>query len=176
MKNKETVEDETHKLNRIIYKTTRRPNGTLRIQQDYSYCPTMAEQHSAHLSDINYLMDKYQPDELAAYIAARKSYRQEILGHDFAAEPDLTGAKNEVYRLKTAFDNLKPEIKNNFRNHVEFLKFIDNPANQEKMIAMGLMTRKEISQNTTEIKTPTTKEEKDTEKSTSAESQKKPGK
>lgn len=142
--NKETGLISEHKFNEVITVTTKRPNGTLRIQQDFQNCPTMAEQHTAHLTDINYLIKKYAPDELAAYLAARSQHRQEILGHDFSAEPTFQEARNITYQLKQAFDNLSDEIKNNFKNHVEFLKFIDNPANAEKMVKLGLLTKKEI--------------------------------
>jgi len=113
----------------------------------------MAEQHTAHLSDINYLMQRFQPDELAAYIAARSQYRREILGHDFSQEPSLQEAKNITYKLKQEFENLPDDVRVNFKNHVEFLKFIDNPANQEKMIKLGLMTKREIQQHTDPLKT-----------------------
>lgn len=132
------------KLNEVIVTETRRSNGSLRIQQDFSNCPTLAEQHTGHLSDINYLMEKYQPDELAAYIVARSQYRQEILGHDFTREPSMQDGLNVVYKSRKAFSELPDEIKNQFKNHVEFLKFIDNPQNAEKMTRMGLLTAPQI--------------------------------
>lgn len=138
------MEDLSHLLNKVIIKETLRPNGSVRIQQDFTYCPSMAEQHTAHLTNINWLMEKYQPDELAAYLAARNTHRQEILGHDFSAEPSLQEAKNIIYVSQQAFNLLPDSIRNQFRNHVEFLKFIDNPANAEKMKAMGLLTQKQI--------------------------------
>lgn len=138
------------KLNEVIIKVTPRINSTPRIQQDFSFCPTLTEQHSAHMSDINYLIQKYKPDELAAYIAARAQHRQEILGHDFSNEPTFQDAKNTVYRMRQAFEELDPDIKNQFKNHIEFLKFIDNPANQEKMLKLGLLKKKEIAELTTE--------------------------
>lgn len=76
------------KLNEVIIVRTTRPDGSIREQQDFEFCPSMAEQHTAHLTDINYLIEKYKPDELAAYLAARTQYRQEIVGHDFSQEPD----------------------------------------------------------------------------------------
>lgn len=139
------LQGEDQELNKIITIRTIRENGSLRIQHDYSNCPTLAEQHTAHLTDINYLIEKHKPDELAAYIAARNQYRQEILGHDFSAEPSLQEAKNIVYRSQQAYKELPEEITRNFKNHVEFLKFIDNPANEEKMIKLGLMTRKQVA-------------------------------
>lgn len=131
-------------LNQIITVTTKRPDGSLRIQQDFQLCPTMAEQHTAHLSDINYLIEKYKPDELSAYLAARTQHRQEILGHDFSKEPTLQEAKNIVLESKNAFLALPEEVRRNFSNHLEFLKFIDNPANAEKLIKLGIATKREL--------------------------------
>lgn len=132
------------KLNEVIIVRTTRPDGSIREQQDFEFCPSMAEQHTAHLTDINYLIEKYKPDELAAYLAARTQYRQEIVGHDFSQEPDLQGAKNIVYRSRSEFENLDESIRSQFKNHLEFLKFVDNPANAEKMIKLGLITKKQL--------------------------------
>jgi len=148
------------KLNEVITRTILRKNGTTRIQQDFEFCPTLAEQHTANVTDINWLMKQYKPDELAAYIAAKNQHRLELIGHDFSKEPNLQEAKNITYQLKQNFDALPEEVRSNFKNHVEFLKFIDNPANQEKMLKLGLMTKKEITQNVTPV-TPTTQEAKE---------------
>lgn len=147
------------KLNEVIIISEKRANGSMRIAYDYSNCPTRTEQHTGHLTDVNYLMDKMQPDELAAYIAARNQYRREILNHDFSSEPSLMDAKNLIYSLQSEFQKLPDEIKNQFKSHVEFLKFIDNPANQEKMLKLGLMTKKEIAANTVDQVTPTQEKE-----------------
>lgn len=155
-------------LNEVVIVNTIRPNGTLRQQQDFQFCPTLTEQHTAHLTDINYLIEKYKPDELAAYIAARTQYRQEVLGHDFSQEPNLQDAKNIVYRSKQEFEELPDDVKYSFKNHLEFLKFIDNPANAEKMYKMGILTKKQIetikapvAMPNSEAKTTTTQEAKD---------------
>lgn len=132
------------KLNKVIIQETKRANGTTRIQQDFSNCPTLAEQHTAHLSDLNYLIQKYKPDELAAYIAARSQYRQEIVGHDFSKEPSLQDALNMIHLSKNEFENLPEEIRVNFKSHLEFIKFLDNPANAEKMTKMGILTKQQI--------------------------------
>lgn len=132
------------KLGEVIIVETRRPDGSLRIQQDFSNCPSMAEQHTGMLTDINYLMKKYAPDELASYLAARNMHRQEIIGHDFANEPSLQESKNIIYASKQEFEKLPEQFKGQFKSHLEFLKFIDIPANQEKMIRLGLLTAKKI--------------------------------
>lgn len=137
------------KLNEVKYEIKKRPNGTLRIQQDFQYCPSMAEQHTAHLTDLNYLYQTYKPDELAQYLAAKNSHRQQIMNHDFSQEPNLQEAKNLNYQLQQAFQSLKPEIRSQFRNHVEFLKFIDVPENQDVLIRAGIMTKKEIAKHVT---------------------------
>lgn len=135
----------SEKFNEVIVKTTIRPNGTLRIQQDFSNCPSLAEQHTAHLTDINYLIERYKPDELAAYIAVRNQYRAEIIGHNFSNEPSLQDAKNVVYQSRQCFDSLSDELKGQFKNHVEFLKFLDNPNNANKLIKFGVITRDELN-------------------------------
>lgn len=161
MKQTKQVEVYTeHKLNDVIYIETKRPNGSIRIQQDFQFCPTMTEQHTGHLTDINYLMEKFKPDEIAAYIHAKNQHRMMIEGHDFASEPDLQDAKNINYRLRQSYLNLPDDVKNHFQNHLEFLKFIDNPANQDKMLKLGLMTKKQIAENTTPV-TTTTQEAKE---------------
>lgn len=158
------------KLNEVITHVSIRPNGSKRIQQDFSNCPTMAEQHTAHLTNINYLIERYKPDELAAYLAARNQHRQEIRGHDFAAEPSMQDAKNVIYQSKQEFEKLPEETKSHFRNHLEFLKFIDNPANAEKMIKLGILTPRQIEKIQIPEKdaavspTPTTKHEEETAK------------
>lgn len=158
-------QEEKTKLNQVIIKESRRPNGTLRIQQDFSNCPTLAEQHTAHLTNINYLMETYKPDELAAYIGARAAYRKEILNHDFHSEPSMQDAMNVVLASRQQFDQLPDDVKMNFKNHVEFLKFIDNPKNSEKMIRLGLLTKAQLEKlqipdaTATKPTPPTTKEE-----------------
>lgn len=137
------------KLNEVVIIQKKRPNKSLRIQQDFEFCPTRTEQHSAGITDLNILIEKFTPDEVSAYIFQKNQARQEITGHDFTNEPSLQEAKNVHYALKQAYERLDPELKSNFKNHVEFLKFIDNPQNQEKMIKLGLMTQKEINANTT---------------------------
>lgn len=135
---------EEEELNKVIIVETIRPDGSRRIQQDFKNCPTLAEQHTAHLTNINYLIEKYKPDELAAYISARSAWRQEIIGHDFANEPTFQEARNIVYKSKQEFESLPDDIKLQFRSHLEFLKFIDNPANAEKMVKLGLLSKQQI--------------------------------
>lgn len=170
-KNQEVILEEG-KLNQVILHIQKRANGSTRIQQDFKFCPTMAEQHSALETDLNYLIEKYKPDELAAYIAAKSVRRPEIIGHDFSREPSLQDAKNIIYKMKQNFEKLPDEIRNHFRSHVDFLKFIDNPENQQKLIDLGLMKQEEITKHLIPTTTPTqeTKESKSTVPESSSKS------
>lgn len=145
--NFETGEVETvpvEQLNQVIVVETRRPNGTVRRQLDFKNCPTLAEQHTAHLTNLNYLIDKYQPDELAAYLAARTQYRQEIVGHDFASEPSMQESMNVVYHSRKAFEALPENVRNQFRSHLEFLKFADNLSNAQKLVDLKVVTPEQL--------------------------------
>lgn len=135
---------EEGKLNELIIKETIRPDGSRRLQYDYSFCTSRTDVHSAHLTDLNYLIEKYKPDELAQYIAARSQYRAEILGHDFSQEPNLQDAKNLIYKSRQEFENLPEDIRMHFRSHLDFLKFMENPQNKEKAIKIGLLSPEQI--------------------------------
>lgn len=148
----ESVSTVSGKLNEVVFKETIRKDGSRRIQQDFGNCPTLCEQHTAHLSDLNYLIKKYKPDELAAYLAAREQHRVEILGHDFSTEPSYQDARNFVARSKQVFEEFPENLKSSFKNHVEFLKFVDNPANAEKLVKLGILSKKQIE----EVKIPET--------------------
>lgn len=174
-KNKEIDETKSNqfsyepKLNQVLEAYSIRENGTIRLQYDFQYCPSMTEQHTAHMTDLNYLVGKHKPDELMAYLAARRQHRQEILGHDFSKEPSILDAKNVVVKMRNAFENLPEEVSKHFRNHVEFLRFIDNPENTKKMLSMGLLVPKQIAElkgepASTPTPTPTTPTQEKEEK------------
>lgn len=149
-------------LDKVIYHRTRRPNGTLRIQQDFEFCPSQTEQ-VGETTDLNYLVKKYQPDELAAYVAAKNAHRIAIENHDWSQEPSLQEAKNIGYRLRQAFESLPDEVRGYFsNNHFKFLKFIDNPANQHTMIKLGLLKERQIADLATPTPTTTQEETKAT--------------
>lgn len=133
-------------LNQLVMIVEKRADGTVSMAPDFRFCPTLTDQHAAHTTDINYLMEKYQPDELATYMASRNQFRQEILGVDFSEEPQLQDAMNTRLKLQQAFEKLDPDIRNHFRNHVEFLRYLENPQNKEKLIKIGLLKEKQIQE------------------------------
>lgn len=151
-----------HPLNEIRLIVKKRPNGSYSYCQDFQYCISKTDQHSSYMTDINYLMEKYKPDELAQYIAARNSHRVEITNHDFTIEPSLQDAKNELYNLKKDFEALPPEIKSQFQSTLDFMKFIDDPRNHSQMVRMGLIEPKKTETPQSPAATRTTTQEEDT--------------
>lgn len=118
--------------------------GFLRIQRDWSDVPSMADQSQRDENNINVLMEKYKPDELAQYLAQRNINRMEITDHDFSQEPNLQNAMNSAYEIKELFNSLDEEIKYRFRGKpAEFLKFCSNPQNQAQLEKWGLHNLKE---------------------------------
>lgn len=159
MKIKEKVED-LGKLNELKIIKTKIGKRT-RVQLDFSNCVSKTDQSAAHATDVNYLIQRYQPDELAAYLAAKNANRQEITGHDFSQEPSLQEAKNRIVEMKQLFESLNPELKTQFPNYVEFIKFLNNPDNTKKLVKLGLMTEKQV-QKAEALVQPTTTGTKET--------------
>lgn len=136
----QVIEDFTNKKENIPY-TYMNKNQTPRVIQDFTGCTSITDATSANLTDINFLMEKYKPDELQLYLAARAQNRQQpIEGYDFTKEPDINTAMNEVARMKEAYQSLPYEVRQQFKNYVEFMKFADNPQNLQKLKDMGLIT------------------------------------
>jgi len=141
-------------LNQVIVNEYMREDGSVAVEYDYQYCPSQTDQTQAHMSDLNYLVAKYKPDELAAYMAARNSYRQEVLGHDFSVEPSHMEAKNIIKNAEDLINRLPAHIRDSFRSPLDFVKFVDNPQNTEILVKSGLANLKEIQKITGPISEP----------------------
>lgn len=136
------ITDKSGKLGKVIINEFKRPDGSVRITEDYSNCVSMAEQHGS--MTVQELVDRYKPDQLAAYIAARDQARQPIIGHDFSQEPSLQDALNTKYYYQKYFNSLDPKIQAMFKSPLDFLKHVDNPANAEKLIELGIFKKPDI--------------------------------
>lgn len=144
-KNEEVISE--GKLNVMKVQTSDHMYGNRkrrRIVFNYEDCVSQTEQQGRYDSDINYLVKKFQPDELAAYIAARNRHRQEIYGHDFSQEPSLQEAKNKILAMQKEYEKLPDELKRQFPHYVDFLKFLDSEKNVETFERLGLLTKEEI--------------------------------
>jgi len=78
-------------------------------------------------------------------MAARSQYRQEILGHDFSQEPSLQDAKNIVLEANELMSKLPLDARMQFSSALDFLKFLDNPQNQDILIKSGILEKRDIA-------------------------------
>ena len=169
--NPETGEilDSEIKVNKMIIKKTLEPSKILgrprrlRVQQSFENCISRTDTTGAEMTDLNALIAKYSPNELANYIAMKRAGQTPIVGHDFTKEPSLQNAMNERYRLNTMFDNLDPQLRKQFKNVLEFLKFVDDPHNKDQVIRLGLVTEKQVQEIQKAVTTPTPTQEKEKE-------------
>lgn len=171
--NKQTGEiiEPEKKLGQMITIRTIRPNGKLRIQTSYEFCPSLTEPIGALDTDINYLVKKYKPDELALYLAARTAHKEEIAkghGHDYSQEPDRQEALNQMYASKKAYEKLPKSLRDEFPTYLEFLKFIDNPQNEKILLETGILTVQQLEN----VKVPETPSNTTTPTTTSKEEKK----
>lgn len=163
---------EIHKQEaKIIYDYSHNPKRkTPRIIQDFSETVSLTDQHTASMNDLNYLVQRYTPDELTNYLIAKGRSHPPIQGHDFSKEPSLQDAMNEVIRIKKIYNDLPQEIQAQFKNPLDFVKFVDNPQNAQRLVKMGLLQTEELPQQTTTNQT-TTNQNQPSEKPDGANSQ-----
>lgn len=134
----------------------KKPDGKLKVLIDSTDCISLTDTTGAEDADINKLVAKYSPNELAHMLATRAASKQLITGRDLTVEPGRQETMNEVYRLQSLFNDLPKEIHNNFKDVNQFLKFTDDPKNVEQLIRLGLATKKEIQQINPTVATTTT--------------------
>lgn len=113
--------------------------GRYEIQQCFKDVPSMTDQAGINENNLNHLMQKYKPDELALFLHAKNGHKKPLLDHDFSLEPDLQTAKNIAYAITEDFKNLPLNIQQMFGfKPTEFLAFADNPQNEKQLEAWGL--------------------------------------
>lgn len=125
--------------------TFKREDGSVFWGQDFTGCISKTEPHHAKETDINYLVAKYKPDELAAYLIARNP--REPFFHDFSMEPGPQEARDLQYKIKSHFNKLPERLQQFFGTALEYLKFVDNPDNMSALKQLGLSKQNQEKQN-----------------------------
>jgi hypothetical protein len=115
-----------------------RPDGTTSVTFDYTGCPSKTEPHHYNETNLDYLVKKYKPDELIAYLQAR-TFNRNPQFHDFNVEPNLQDAMNIRYKLNKKFQELPTAVQAHFGNVLNYMRFIDNPDNIPALQKMGLL-------------------------------------
>lgn len=96
--------------------------------------PTMTHQSFQDECDINNIMRKYQKTGLLTHV-------QEYGGRydELPSDLDYQAACNQVINARSAFDSLPSGLRTRFNNDpAAFLRFVQDPANEEEMQRLGL--------------------------------------
>lgn len=101
---------------------------------DCSVEPSMTQQSFKDECDINQIMDKYQQTGFIDEFYDRQNPQYA----DVSGTLDYHTAQNLLSAAQEAYDALDPSIRARFRSPLDFLRFVDDPANGQDLIAMGL--------------------------------------
>lgn len=92
------------------------------------------EQVHAKQCDVNYIIAKYDKEGIINHLAKFEYKYGDMTANDFA---QMTAA---VLQAKQTFEAMPSKIRNEFDNSPEkFLAFMDDPANRDKAIELGLI-------------------------------------
>lgn len=97
--------------------------------------PSRTQQHFADECDINQIV--------ARCIKTRTPlpYREDGIYGDFTAIDDYATAIDAIGEANSNFEMLPASIRDRFKNDpAQFLRFVDNPANLQEMINLGLVS------------------------------------
>lgn len=95
----------------------------------------LTQQHKANECNINTIVERARRGEMIEQLSKRKP----VYG-DFRNLPDLRQAMNIVRQAENGFANLDANVRKRFGNDpVKMLDFLNDPANREEAIALGLV-------------------------------------
>lgn len=84
--------------------------------------------------DINFIMSKFQKTGVIQHVKEYGEHYTDVTPTSFH------DAMNTVVQAQAMFDELPSSIRSEFKNDTaEFLDFVQNPENKEKMVEMGLV-------------------------------------
>jgi phage internal scaffolding protein len=93
----------------------------------------LTEQHHKDETDINKIVRKYNKTGLIDHLNQFEAKYADMTGFDYQNAQNLIASANSM------FEGLPSEIRNKFDNDpAKFMTFVDDPANAEQMVEMGL--------------------------------------
>ena len=116
--------------------------------------PSITQQQFKNDADINYIVQMY--DSTGVYPGQTgASPRQPQFG-DFAALPDnAQAAYNQILAARDDFNSLPLAIRQRFNYDAgAFFDFVQDPANVDELVALGLATKTEITPPAEPLKEP----------------------
>lgn len=130
-------------------KITVRKNGTISVETINTE-PTLTQQQFKEQCDINNIIKNYtQTGELPL----SKKVGQFL---DVSNVQDYHSALTTVFEAQKAFDNLPSNIRSRFENDPnQLIAFIEDDANHEEALSLGLLSSTAISKLKPQTQTPT---------------------
>lgn len=100
---------------------------------DCSDDPVLTVQSEAENCDINVIVDRFEKTGILPSMTSTPVYG------DFSTVVSFQDAQNAVIAAQSAFMSLPAKIRKEFDNDpAKFLDFVDDPANADKLVEMGL--------------------------------------
>jgi phage internal scaffolding protein len=97
----------------------------------------LTEQNHKDETDINKIVRKYNKTGLIDHLNQFEKQYGDMTGYDYQ------DAMNTVAAANTMFEGLPSAIRNKFDNDpAKFINFVDNEANEDQLVEMGLAKRK----------------------------------
>jgi len=97
--------------------------------------PSLAQQHNKDETDINNIVSRYKKTGI---LGDPRDTRRPVFG-DFTAV-DFQDMQQAIISVDAHFASLPAKIRSMFRNDpVEVIRFVENPANHEAAIKLGLL-------------------------------------
>lgn len=109
--------------------------------------PTKTKQSFKDECDINIIMKKFKKVMHGTdYLNRYQGYAGGEFG-DFSQVSDYRTALDQIAQARGVFDALPAKVRSRFQNDpAEFLDFVQNPANQDEMVYLGLATKRAPNQ------------------------------
>lgn len=109
------------------------------ITGEISYPPSMTKQEFVHQCDINNIIKEFSLTGQIHHLNAQAAQGRFM---DLPDTFDFQEAIHEVQRAQEAFQALPSAIRNRFHgNPAEFLAFVQDPANADELIELGIRQR-----------------------------------
>lgn len=132
--NKQTLEKTERDYSKLVIKRHKFPTPQHPMVFNQ---PSMTKQSFTAECDVNNILAKYRKTGLIHHLAKHLGSYEDV-----STAPDYQTALNVIIESEESFNLLPAEIRRQFSNDpAQFLDFVHDPKNKDKMIEMGLMKK-----------------------------------
>lgn len=112
-----------------------------RVQKSFSK-PSLTKQSFKDECDINKIMQRFKKISSADFLNRYQGYVSGEFG-DFSAVSDYRTALDQLSQSRGVFDALPAKVRSRFNfDPAVFLDFVQNPANGDELVSLGLATKR----------------------------------